>query len=54
MMVKTEKGSRAFYFEIHPVPSEIATKLPGPIQPFKADIFALGSSNSEGAQLILK
>ena len=39
-----KKWSR-IYFEIHRAPSEIPAKLPG-----QADIFALGSSNSEGAQ----
>ena len=42
-----EKWSRIFYFEIHRTPSEIAARL---IQPFWADFFALGSSNSEGAR----
>ena len=41
-----EKWSRFFYYEILHAPSEIPANLP--IQPFWADFFALGSSNSEG------
>ena len=47
--------SRIFYFEILLAPPEIPVNLPGlPIQPFWADVFPLGSSNSEGARSILK
>ena len=42
-----KKWSR-IYFEIHRAPSEIPAKLPG-----QADIFALGSSNSEGVFFLI-
>ena len=47
MIVKS--GLDFFYFEFQRTLSEIAAKLARPFQPFWADIFALGSSNSEGA-----
>ena len=41
--------SRKKYFEITSAPSEIPANLPvGPIQPFWADVFALGRSGSGG------
>jgi hypothetical protein len=46
-----EKWYRKNYFDIPRAPSEIPA---GPIQPFLADFFALGSSNSEGARGISK
>ena len=41
-----EKWSE-IYFEIHQDPLEIPAR---PIQPYWADLLALGSSNSEGAR----
>ena len=45
------KSGLDFYFEIQRAPSEIPANLRAkPIQPFRADFIALGSSNSEGAR----
>ena len=44
-----EKWSRFFYFEIQRAPSEIPANLPGQFSLTRQNFFALGSSNSEGA-----
>ena len=50
-----QKWPRTFYFEIHRAPSEIPANLPARlIQPFWAELSALGCSNSEGARGISK